>query len=404
MQVGLWVSIVVLRPSYAYLYSKNNEYECEYRFTECEYDILGLYSLPICAERFAMTIRALLIASIASFAAAEETSGTVTMLVTAQSLSGETLPGVKFDVVQKEQILRSFATNKQGFARVPAADFSPGWSVALADKDYSILQQNLRTPKDGGKFLFLKLYENDPSKMSADETVAYVNALPEIYAGDRKAHGLAGAGEEITAARLAAFLEGFRDEVDGDGAAAKAAAPTAPSMTVTVVDGVGRPVARRGVLLYALDGDSGRVRVCASETTGPNGVARFVGLTPETLYRVYAPSRSDGLVAMGSFTMLNEKESRTLPAMALRESRRTVSGIVFEKTMPAAGVRVSIAENAGLQAVTDRFGYYALGPVDARSVTLIFKRAGSAEEMRLPVRADGNEVMAPLELLAGMKK
>lgn len=376
---------------------------------------------------FHRTITILIAALLVSAAAARDvpTTPSRTLVVSTQSLLGTPLQQVAFTVSAQPDFEQTATTGRTGMAtlRVPADAKLGEARFDTANGEYEIASVMGAAGSHANRMIyFLQLYPANPEEMTAAERQAYVDMLPAILAYQRKS-GAAIPGEASNPhrLRLSALLNVFRGQEKPWGAAARTEAKEelmldsgdgksedpAPTIIATVVDALGQPVGQRVVELYGLINESAEAEIVRRGRTDTAGEVVFRGLDAGHFYRILLPGDGDNLSARGPIMLVDEvKEYRTRP-LVLRPNDQTVSGLVFygDAPLPRARVRVSRRGEPTLEATTDRFGYFEIGPLDSGPVEIIVLRSNTDETVSVRETVGDEEVFIPVEtLLLPVKK
>lgn len=344
---------------------------------------------------------------------------TQTLMISAQSLISEPIAGVRMKhVFEGEET--AFATNEFGTVRVTVRrdpEIRDGSDLEVVDPRFRVLRATERSGNGRGRasrFVSFQLYRTDSERMSPAERHQYILAMPEILARNRETTAtLPGDAGTPNALRLSAFLEGFRQETSISVEEMKSrieremeppleleVVPQAPLLRAVVVDAHGGRVAGRPVLLFTLEEETGLLLPTANRRTDERGEVYFDELETGRLYRMEVPSQGDNMVARGPILRLEKGHTINFPPLILRQRGRTLSGIVFYKDRPLANAEISVVGRPSFLSVTDRFGYFQLGPFELEEEAMLRFRlpGGSTAQFLAPVGE--RELFIPVDLLA----
>lgn len=347
------------------------------------------------------------------------------LLVNCQDHGGSALEGVAFSLGREGEDPVTLETDEFGMIR---HEFPPAEEegaapplLALTDGRYvagSTLYSRRRTSRAVTYHHLYTLYHSDPAEMSAAERESYIRALPGILLRERREEG-----RTDLPATISVFLDGVRsvvedeenfdpppappdpgdaeDGVEGPYEEQAPAEPEPPGVEVRVLDGLGRPVPGRLVILWTDSEEDGDAHAARRARTGQDGRVRFGGLEAGRVYRPETASQRDGLEARGTIFRAEEDEWSGPVALVLREEGRFLTGFVFDGDEPVAGARLRVVpgNQPELTVVTNEFGFFELSPLQEGVVSLVL-RERTGQEWRLPpLRVGRNEVFLPLDLI-----
>lgn len=331
------------------------------------------------------------------------------VLVSAQSIAGDMLTGVEFNLVQDGKVLGEMKTGANGAVRftVPEVTDWQKASVVVDDPAWKALPpvRRLNRQKTTWTYIF-RLYPSDAAAMDPAVRADYLLALPEIERGRRAEAGpLEPAPAKPSLAHLSAFLEGSRVELPATFERPTTTTlsvkndPVLPSVSAQLLDGAGRPVAFRRVLLFGIKEGTNSVTIVASRNTNRQGLVAFGELQAGRVYRMEVPVAGDGMIARGPVFQAPQTATQLDP-LVLRAPDSRLTGIATYDGEPVAGAEVIFAGDVVLTTRTNALGYFDLSPIPSGGGgEIVVRRPGTRDTATLPFRPGRTECIVPLEVV-----
>jgi hypothetical protein len=344
---------------------------------------------------------------------------TVTLTLAAARLSGEPVGGLRV-AVEPPGVATALTVplGPEGRAQVVYTTTEPSMvlpPVRLDGGDWMVLEVQggmgrRRGTLEGGAQLVVVPRQLDA--LTAAERPRVVARMAHLMRDVRLQWEATRTAPASRMARLAAMLEGIREEdmvlAMGEPPAATPApgatpAPEPRRWRVLVVDEQGNRVGGRGVVLFTLDEATGLVRVAASTRTRANGEAMLPLPAGAGYHRVEVAPAGDGRVGRTAPRFLAaDAPAPADDTVVLRPPAERLSGMVFNRDVPARGVHVEgvQAGRPALRAVVDEHGFFDLGPMEPGPARLTLRRAAGATPHSLTVEVNGAELVLPFDLIA----
>ncbi len=342
------------------------------------------------------------------------------VLVNCQNHAGVAIEGVEFSIGVPGEDPVLLQTDEFGMIRLEVENLTGDTAphVRVADDRFaagSTLYSRRQSRRGETHHFLFQLFRSDPERMTQAERRSYLEALPAMLRRQRMEEGPAN-----LPLSLAVFLDGVRSQVedeseiefppapepaeeaeDGEESEPVVPEPDPPGVVVTVLDSMGQPAHRRLVLLWTDRGDDESIHAVRRGRTAEDGSIRFGGLEEGRLYRAETAPVRDGLLGRGSPFRAQADRFVELPPLVLRQTDRVLTGFVFdgERAVRGARLRVRPSNQPELEAVTNEFGYFDLGPLRPGDVPLLVQERNGGE-VRVPsLRAGRSEKVLPMELL-----
>ncbi len=330
------------------------------------------------------------------------------LLLGATDFDGFPAEGAKFRVTREGHDVEELATDVMGQLTLTLESMDEIVVVELDDERFQTIEP-MRVSSEEPRVLAYRLFHRNVADMTQEERVAFAEAYPKMIS-DAEPESAAVGKPEPNAWRLTAFLEGYRRESDTPitNSESETSEENETAIAVRLTDRRGTPLANTVVRLYQFDENAGAIQFSGSERTNERGSALFDQLQADRYYRAETELPS-GEIARSAIVISVPDKIVSPPTMTVRSADEMISGIVFDKGVPAPSTVVTVSAQDGLQpqlsTTTDELGYFSLGPMIPGDVLLEFRRVSSDGHSQTTLKASTTaqrEIYVPLDVLGNL--